>query len=651
MPEPKLAVIPRKKQLQALIGGVIVVLVIVGLILGYPFLQLALAEQLIEAGKYTQAEQILISLTANKQHRTTAGYRLVACQLFQGKGREAAQTVLSLTGAERIDDLELAIIFLDVAKHLLNAGNGEAALELAKRVRTQSEGEMVAAAVREVSMLTAEYSELPLALDAVNLALSQGENSWQANRKSFNLLLRKALESPPSLAEPALDRALELYPSNIVAITRKASIVGDKKGPQEALEFLKEKEAEIQDGITPEYLAVKRTLLLRLAADDPKADLTLYTALMPREMIIEIARQGLNYALLHQASGRQYYYLAPDEPQIVSQFGRNLVQMHLWDTAREVFQHAEEVAPRYMDYKAVYALLDSMTKTRYQAFAPDELVDAAKVSPDGKWLTWRRWRELPQEGIMVSDLVLTDLEAAGGNPQTLGDVVMFAWSPNSKHLALQTMTAAGVGRLHIYQVEGRTKYTLPAEYDVIDFNWADESLMVQAQVEQEIVLLRLNPPQPVAGSPLPWQLSSNINPDSSWLGIDGRTLTVYEKQEVLRTFDFEKTLVMFSPWSPNGNLSIVEDEGGKSWIYNHKQGDITPVEIPGRFAAWGKNQEIFWYFPVWDQQYILVSLNSQGSIRNYYPYSFDLQYYDISISTSGEILTLVGDNGVDIFKK
>ncbi len=651
MPEPKVKKSLNKRQIQALGGGIVVVLVLVLLVFSYPWLQLKLAEQLIEAGKYAQAEPILSSLMASKPQWTEAGYKLVACQLSQGKGREAAQTVLSLTDTQEIDDLELAIVFMDVAKHLLNTGAGEAALELAKRVGAQSEGEMLETAIKEVGFLIANYSDLPLALDAVNLALSQGGNNWLTNQKAFNLLLTKALESSPLLGEPALDRALQLYPNNIIAVTRKASIIGDKNGPKEALEFLIQKEIDLEDSIIPEYLAVKRTLLIRLAGADPKADLNQFTKGMPQDMIVEIAKQGVNHAWLHMKSGRQYYHLAPDEPQVAYQFGRNLIQMHLWETARDIFRHLEEIDPKFMNFQAVYAALNSKTKTDTTKFASGEILDAIQISPDGKWLAWRKWLEHPWEQVMVSDLILTNLSASGSNPQSLGDAILFKWSPDSNYLALQSMTSTGLGRLHIITVQDGSRYTLPPEYDIIDFNWANNDLMIQAQREHQILLLHLAPPKLKIENELAWQLNSNVNQDFSWLTIKGNTLIVYRNQQKYRTFDFKNNLVSFTGWSPNGNLVVIEDTMGKSWIYNHQKGNIAPIEIQGQFAAWGGDQDIFWFLPLWDQLHVLVGLNSKGSIQKYYPYSLDNLYYDISIAADGETLALMEDHKILIMQK
>lgn len=652
MPEPQLKRLLNKKYLQAIFGGIIVVLVVVLIVVSFPWLQLKFAEQLIESEKYAKAEPILVSLTANKPHWTDAAYKLVICQLYQGKGREAAQTVLSLKKTEEIDDLELAIVFMDVAKHLLSTGNGEASLELAKRISDQNQGEMLKVAISEAGFLIAQYSELPLALDAVNLALSNCENTWQTDRKAFNLLLSKALESSPNLGEPALDRALELYPNNIIAVTRKARILGDNKGPQAALEFLLAKEIDLEDDLTPEYLAMKRTFLLRLAMEDPKADLNQYIMGMPQEMLREIALQGLNYAWLHSMSGRQYYHLAPDDPQVAYRYGRNLYQMHLWDSSRKTFRHLEELEPKYMDFKAVYAALDSHTKTVTQEFASGDIYDAVQVSPDGKWMAWRQWKEAPQEENMVSFLAITDLTNPESKPVILGNAILYEWSPDSKHLAFQTMTSNGIGNLYITTLDAEgPRYTLPPEYDVIDFNWAGENLLIQGQKEQQAVLLNLGGPDWTILNERAWELNSNVNQDYSWLSIKGNSLLVHRDKRKTRTFNFENSLMSFTTWSPNGNLAIVVDTVGNNWIYNHQRAKITPIETPGIFAAWGKGEDIFWFLPIWDDIHVMVRLNSKGNIKEYLPYSFEIIYYDISIAADGNTLAVTEDNKILIFKR
>lgn len=640
---------PSKKQFQAICGGILILLVLILLVFFYPLLQLQLAEQLMDTGKYSQAEPILAALIANDSLRQRAGYKLVACQLFLGKGREAAQTVISLTGAQEVDDLELAIIFSDVATYLVNSGNGEAALELAKRVRNHSDGEMLTVAVKEIGFLIAKRSDLPLALDAINLALAQSDNNWRANLQAFNLLLTKSLESPALLGEPALDRALELYPGNIIAVTRKASILGDKVGPQAALDFLLNKEPEIEESITPEYLAIKRTLLLRLAATDTKAELSLYTNKMPFEMIVEIAQQGLNHASTHTASGRQYYNLAPNVPKVAYQFGRNLFQMGEWEESRKIFSHLEKLDPKYTDFRAIYAALNSKTRTKTELIASDEIMDAIQISPDGHWLAWRKWYEVPQEEIMVSSLILTDLDS--GRNSRLGDVSMFKWSPNSKYLAYQVITTAGLGRLHIFSPVDGSTHTLPTDYDIIDFNWAGEDLMVQALVQRKTILLHLKATDWEVVAEKTWKLNTNINSDYSWLTVEGSSLVVYRELNKVKTFHFDNPLMLISEWSPNGNLAVIADIAGKSWIYDHRQKKLTPIPNQGQFIGWGQDQEIFWFLPLWQKLHILVRLDNKGAVKEYYPYSFTDLYADISVSATGKILTYQEDENIWIMKR
>ena len=134
-----------------------------------------------------------------------------------------------------------------------------------------------------------------------------------------------------------------------------------------------------------------------------------------------------------------------------------------------------------------------------------------------------------------------------------------------------------------------------------------------------------------------WELDSNVNHDYSWLSIKGNSLLVHRDKRKTRTFDLDNSLMSFTTWSPNGNLAIVTDVNGNNWIYNHSRGRITPVETPGSFAAWGKDEDIFWFLPLWDNLHVLVQLNSQGRIKKYLPYSFDVIYYDISITADGNL--------------
>ena len=235
--------------------------------------------------------------------------------------------------------MELAIIFMDVAEHLLNSGHGDAALELAARVLAERPTDkMLSQAVVEIGFTIAQRSELPLSLDALNLSLSLEESNWMLNRKAFNILLDKALEAPAHLAEPALDAALKLYPSNSIALISKASLLGARQGPKAALEYLAEREETVGDNFTEDYLNTKRTLITRLAAAEPDADLTRYVRGMPQSTLVELAIQGLKQSSRQEISGYQYYQLAMTEPEVAYQYARNLVQIQDWEGAREIFR-------------------------------------------------------------------------------------------------------------------------------------------------------------------------------------------------------------------------------------------------------------------------------------------------------------------------
>ena len=225
---------------------------------------------------------------------------------------------------------------------------------------------------------------------------------------------------------------------------------------------------------------------------------------------------------------------------------------------------------------------------------------------------------------MVSDLVLTNLSFSNNKSQSLGDVILFKWSPDSKYLALQTISDSGIGRLRIFSIEDELYFYLPAEYDVIDFNWANKDIMVQAQRDDQMYLLHMSPPEWVVKKELVWKLSSNVNQNYSWLTTYGKSLVVHRYNDKDKIFYFNSSLLSFTSWSPNGNLAIMEDMDGKSWIYNQKRGNITPIELSGKFAAWGQNQDFFWLLPVWDELHILTRLNGEGKVQEYCPYSFDM---------------------------
>jgi tetratricopeptide (TPR) repeat protein len=649
MPEPVFST--KKRRIQAVIGLTGVILVLILLVLSYPWLQLQLANRMIQSGSYSQAEQILQRLVESKPEWTEPRYKLAISQLYLGKGREAAATVISLADASKLDDLELAIIFLDVAEHLLNTGHGDAALELADRVLAEREDAMLEQAVVEIGFMIAEYYDLPLTLDALKLALSLSENNWLLNRKAFNLLLGKALEAPPHLAEPALDLALKLYPNNIIALTRKASLLSDRSGAKEALNYLLEREPNLLDNINQEYLSTKRSLIFRLANSEPSAELAKYTLGMPQNMVVEIAIQGLNQAWRHGQSGYQYYQLAVSDPGVAYQYGRNLFQLQQWDEAKDVFKHLHKSNPDYANFKGIFSALDASTVTVLEVLpTKNYMPDMVQLSPDGNFLAWRRWLEPPwDDEMMTSTLVITDL--SDGSEVSLGDVILFKWSPDGKYLAYLTISPTGWGRMLIYSQANGSKYAFSSEYDIIDFNWAGNNLMVQAERNQQTRLIHLVPPAWQVKKDLEWDLNSVVNQEYTWLSLNGKRLLIHENQNLPQVFTFDNELVSFTDWSPDGRLAVTEDEAGKSWLYNCQENALTAIEVPGRFAAWAEDQQIFWYLPLWEKMYVLVKLDSSGKIREYLPYSFSVPHYDITIALNGSAVVLVEEGKICIHRK
>ena len=651
MPEPETKKL-NKRQIQTIVGIAVVILVLALLVFTYPYMQMQLAQRMIQSGNYLQAEQILIRLVNNKPQWTQPRYKLAISQLYLGEGQEAANTVISLADTSRLDDLELAIIFMDVAEHLLNTGHGEATLVLANRVLAERPGVMLEQAVVEIGFLLADYYNLPLTLDALNLALSLSEDNWLQNRKAFNILLTKALEAPPHLAEPALDRALELYPNNIIAITRKASLLGDRLGAKEALDYLAEWESDmLEGGLNQEYLETKRRLVFRLGSIEPSADLSKYTLGLAQNTVVELAIQGLNQSWRQNQAGTQFYQLAVFDPEVAFRYGRNLYQLDRWEESLEVFTHLKQYEQDYMDYDAVFSAIDFHTTTSNSTLETHgATADIIQVSPDGNWLAWRRWGEQPwTDEFITSDLILFNL--SNNSRKNLGDAMHFQWSPDGNYLAYLTMSSTGLGRLYIHSMENASRFTFPGDYDIIDFNWSGNYLMVQADYNQQTRLIRLSPSQWRVEENLAWELNSSVNSDLAWLTIEDHRLLVHRNRHLPREFVFANRVTSFSDWSPDGHMAVIEDETGKHWIYDHQQGDLTEIESQGKFAGWGEGHQIFWYLPVWERLYVLVRMDSTGSIQEYLPYSFKLPYFDITISDSGGTIAYVVGNVVHISQK
>src|SRR5690554_2159544 len=557
MPESKLRI--TKRQIQAIAGLLVVVLVLGVLIFSYPWLQLQVASHMIQAGKYESAEQILLRLTDSRQDWNEPRSKLVLAQLHQGKGREAAATVISMTDLTEINDLDLAIILSDVAQHLVNTGHGENALKLAEQVLAQRNDSMLRQAVAEIGFMIAQYYDLPLALDAINLSLSVSDNNWVLSRRAFNLLLPKALSAPPHLAEPALDRALRLYPNNITAITHKAKLLAQGQGVKKALDWLVAREESFLDNINQEYIHTKRQLIAQLTNAEPNTDISQYTTGLPKEMVVAMAIQGLNQAQRLGDSGFQFYQLAKAEPEVAYTYGRNLFQLRQWKEAREIFQHLEKLDSEWVDFAGVYAALDSRTRTERGDFPiPGFRADMARISPDGSRLAWRRWIEQPPlDEQITSSLVVTSLR--DGKQRSLGDVLQFKWSPDSQFLAYATISSTGLGDLHIYSPANDEKFTFPGDYDIIDFNWVANNLMVQAEHRDQIHLIHLTPTDWEIEEELEWELNSGVNQDYAWITISGRDMLIHQPEQKAKKFTLPTELISFTDWSPAGNFAVVEE--------------------------------------------------------------------------------------------
>lgn len=638
-----------RRQIQAICGVTVVSLVLTLLVITFPWMQLQLANHLVRGGNYAQAEQILSRLVDGKPDWTEPKYNLALSQLFLGKNSEAANTVISL--ASKLDDMELAIILLDVAEHLVNRGHGDVALELAKNVLVErADDEMLTQAVVEIGFTVAQRAELPLSLDAVNISLSLAENNWLLQRKAFNILLDKALSAPANLAEPALDAALTLYPNNIIALASKANFLGKRQGPQAALEFLLEREQNMGESLNEDYLNTKWNLLTQLAAREPDADLTKYIRGIPRSTVIAFAVQGLKQAIHRDISGYQYYQLAMDEPEVAYQYGRNLYWLQKWQDARSVFRALQKLAPNYADFDAVYAAIDSKTKTTTEEFRISGYsTDMSSISPDGRRLAMRLWmNEPPLDEFLLPNLVVINL--ADDTRKDLGDAQLFQWSPDGRHLIYLVESPDGQGKLHIYSVHSDTTVTLPDDYNIISFNWAGNGLMVLVQDDRKTRLLHLSAYDWQIVEQLDGNVYSDVNHDYAWITIDNKRLLIRSPQNPPRELIFDQEIVAFTDWSPNGRLAIITDKSAQSWIYTYSE-NIVSIPIPGEFAAWGKEQDIYWYLPIWEKQYVLVRLNATGKIIEYLPYSFAYPYYDLSITDDGKIAVIEEDSKVIIHRK
>ena len=207
------------------------------------------------------------------------------------------------------------------------------------------------------------------------------------------------------------------------------------------------------------------------------------------------------------------------------------------------------------------------------------------------------------------------------------------------------------GRLHIYSVKDETTFTLSGEYDVLSFNWAGNSLMVQAEKDGKMRLLHLVPSNWRIVEEMEGDSRSGVNQDYAWISKSKNSLVIHKYRQAPREILLDQDILAFSAWSPDGHLAIIAGQAGKSWIYNYRDDQVTEIPIRGEFAAWGHGQTIYWYFPVWEKQYVLVRLDETGRISEYLPYSFSYPQYDLSVTSDGSAAVLVEDSKVLIHRK
>lgn len=645
MPAPQIKL--TRRQLYAVGSVGLIIVIIIALIFSYPWLQLQMGNLLMNNARYEQAEQLLAKLAAKKPNWTEPQYKLVLAQLQLGKAEEAARTVLSLAEQNQLDSIELAVLFMDVGLHLVNSGNSNSALELTQNILAEQNEKMFHQAAIEVGQSIAEVSQLPLAMDAVELILELEPDNWLLDRKAFNILLSKALVSPARHARPALERALDIFPYNTLAVTQLAKIIGEQESPQSALDFLLAKEAK--SGTIPinqEYVSTKRKLVFQLATDDTTADLTPYIQGLSDDMLTEMALDGLSYARRHNRAGEQFYQLQPDNANVAYQFGRNLFTTHQWQEARDVFAHLRSLSPEHANFDAVFAAIDFQLKTEKLVLDGGQFtIDLGLLSPAGEYVALRRWVQSPWVEDMSSELVIKNLRT--NQHVTRSDAYLFGWSASGNYLAYLGVTENERGRLQLHHIDGDETIELPEEYDVMFFNWVGDTLMVQAVLEDgSMALLHLSAPQWEDTEPLPWpEITSAVNHQLAWLAMEGqRYFTVYQHGRDPQRITVEANLLKISDWSPNGNYAVIEAEGDRYYMYDHNRRRISPIETAGQFAGWAGNSQVYWYYPVWGEVYVLARLNTAGSVQEYLPYTFTQPVYDMSIASQGRrVLVSAGE--------
>ena len=216
---------------------------------------------------------------------------------------------------------------------------------------------------------------------------------------------------------------------------------------------------------------------------------------------------------------------------------------------------------------------------------------------------------------MVSDLLVVNL--ANGQRESLGNAHIFKWDPGGNYLAFLHPRRPPARAVCTYTLlPAASAFLHPPDYDVFDFNWAGTTLMVQVQRGNAISLLQMSPPNWTISGELDWTLSGAVNGDLAWLTASKNTLVVHKYQQQPQRIALPKEIAAINPWSPNGRLAIIEDTAGKSWIYDYRRNEVTAIELPGNFAALGQEQDIFWYYPVWDKWYDWPGWTPAGKLWN-----------------------------------
>jgi tetratricopeptide (TPR) repeat protein len=628
-----------KKQLQVTIA-IFLVLSFTALIFGgYPWLQLQVASRLYSSGNYAQAEQVLSSLIRSRPDWTEPRYKLVQSQLQLGKSQQAALTVISLAES-RLGPAKLASVYMEVAIQLINSGNAAGALELTIKVLAERDQEMLRQAALEVAFRIAEHNDLPLALDALNIAIELSGDNWVLTRRAFNLLMAKALSAPDHLAEPALERALELYPDDVIAFTRKVRIMSARTGARHALDWLLEKEANFSlEEMSPEYFLTKKDLILRLASSDFEISLVPYTAGMSDTLLRELALQGIANAQSRNRAGTRFYQLASHIPEVAFTYGWVLFQNGSYQEASQVFEMLRKDAPDFANHAAISAALRSKTLTRETRLeVSGDSVDTIALSSNGNWLAMRSWMTPPWiDDNVTSNLLVRNLTT--GQELRLGDVMLFSWSPADSLLAYLTVQPTGLGSLNVVNTMGENLFQLSPQYAIIDFNWSISTLMIQAEdiATGQIKLLQVRGPHWGMEQVIDWEISGPLNQELTWIAPGDNRLHVYRHLQVPREIFLGRPVVGYSPWSPNGRFAVIHGLGQQHWLFDHNTLQVQEIPTAGFFAGWAHNSLPYWYYPLWDGLYVLARLNSLGNVSEFLPFTFTDPHQDLHIAANGAL--------------